>query len=191
MNVKLDLPDSAALEFMQRLLKRYEISNSRSLLQMDDTAYIKYESTFTSGKFPVVINRDHLLGETLCHSVRKTFVKSLISEVWKSRIKKAEESALTVFTNNLNKMLMTPPLSTTLPLSVSDTSSICGIDPGHSHGHKMVIIGSRNQELLHKRVLYYNKNPIEATNDLKKECIKFNVKVIAIGDGVGCLEVRL
>lgn len=194
MNVKLVVSDGAVDEITRKLLNKYQIKLPRSSLHANETAYNEYEAKFAGGsnsaRIPIVIDRDRLLGEIICHCVRKPILKSLISDVWKTSVRKAEESALGVFTKNLNKMLMTPPLSQTLPEAVSGQASLCGIDPGHSHGHKIVIIEGRSQKLLHRRVLYYNKNPDRATEELKQECVKYNVKLIAIGDGVGCFEAQ-
>ena len=183
------------------------------------TTTIKASSSSSSSSLSnisLLIDRDVLIGQVICESVRNHLIPSVTTEFWKNAIEKAEQQALVVFANNLNKILMIPPLSHIIPSSAtastfssSSSSSysapaavvvvspkkgypgvICGVDPGHSHGHKIVVMNLHTQELLARLVIYYNKNPEAAIDAFRKLCLEHKVTVVSIGDGVGSLEAQ-
>ncbi|XP_064596790.1 S1 RNA-binding domain-containing protein 1-like [Liolophura sinensis] len=97
--------------------------------------------------------------------------------------KNAEKASVEVFTSNLKRLLLQPPVR---------GKAICGLDPGFRNGCKMAII-SATGEILHTNVLYI----VGCRGDLNRECnkfkqalIKYRCNIIAIGNGTACRETE-
>lgn len=101
---------------------------------------------------------------------------------------KAEDEAIKVFTTNLSKLLLLPPIP---------GRTVCGIDPGIRTGSKLAVV-SETGKLLDYKVIYpqfddhKNQNPsanLQAKDALKNMLLKHNVGCVAIGNGTGSREI--
>lgn len=123
--------------------------------------------------------------------------------VWRAVLKDAEESALHVFCKNLRCLLLTPPLFSYFEIQCDQTRqsqtadfSVLGMDPGFSNGHKLAVVAPFGSSILATAKIFPRSNgrgrgegtdsrKMTALDELRKLCDNFNVKVVAIGDGVG------
>ncbi len=121
----------------------------------------------------------------LVTSVRKAYNSnlkpSLIREIWNELTDKAEKRATKVFTNNLRAILLKKPLK---------TKAVIGLDPGFRTGCKVAVVDKDGNYLAHDVI--YPVPPHNKINEAQGKLVKFidryNVDVIAIGDGTASYE---
>jgi uncharacterized protein len=98
--------------------------------------------------------------------------------------KRADETAITVFTENLRELLLASPLG---------EKRLLAIDPGFRTGCKTVVL-DRSGKLLHHTVLYAtagsNNQLYEAAVEVTTLIKKFQIEAIAIGNGTGSRETE-
>ena len=202
--------DSAVVALMHKILEKFQVHahSCRVHVSQNGTKYEEFVQSFCqTNRLAILINRDRLVGEACCEALRSHLIKSVTNELYKEAIKQAEEKALNVFAVNLRKILMVPPLvefyqipSLSSSLSSSSSSAsftegggggvvICGIDPGMKNGHKIAILDS-NQRLVETAVLKYSIDANSSVTRLTEMCLRYNVDICSIGDGVGCLEAQ-
>lgn len=94
-------------------------------------------------------------------------------------LKKAHKEAVEVFSKNLKRLLLTPPLRGKIVL---------GVDPGFKNGCKCAVVSSTGTEVLATDVFNLNSgNPLRKIKQLHDRH-KFNV--IGIGNGTACRETE-
>jgi len=98
--------------------------------------------------------------------------------------KRADVTAITVFTDNLRELLLASPLG---------EKRLLAIDPGFRTGCKTVVL-DRSGKLLHHTVLYAtagsNNQLYEAAVEVATLVKKFQIEAIAIGNGTGSRETE-
>ena len=98
--------------------------------------------------------------------------------------KRADETAITVFAENLRELLLASPLG---------EKRLLAIDPGFRTGCKTVVL-DRSGKLLHHTVLYAtagsNNQLYEAAVELTTLVKKFQIEAIAIGNGTASRETE-
>ena len=97
--------------------------------------------------------------------------------------KKADEEAIKVFADNLQKLLMAAPLG---------SKRMMAIDPGFRTGCKMVCLDAQGK-LLHFEAIFPNepqKRRMESAATIKHLVDKFKVEAIAIGNGTAGRETE-
>ncbi len=98
--------------------------------------------------------------------------------------KRADVTAITVFTDNLRELLLASPLG---------EKRLLAIDPGFRTGCKTVVL-DRSGKLLHHTVLYAtagsNNQLYEAAVEVTTLVKKFQIEAIAIGNGTGSRETE-
>jgi uncharacterized protein len=92
---------------------------------------------------------------------------------------RAEQHALMVFAANLRRLLLQPPLRGKVVL---------GIDPGYRSGCKLAVIDPTGKYLAGG--LIYLHQPDKARESLRQFCTRWNVEVIAIGNGTAGRETE-
>lgn len=224
---KITIQTNAIEQLTRRLHEKYRVpvqSNSNSNIMESKTldqvynAILKSNKNASDGKqgssnggaYIPHSTRNELLQHAISDAVKKTLIVSLSKEVHKETLKTADSSATTVFANNLQDLLLTPPLVSYAPNTSSNAASttVCAIDPGFGHGHKVVILstgvginsgknckGDENGSNIKSTFkLYTRKSDTEeiqkAAFELYNKCKQFNVKHIAIGDGVGTKQAQ-
>jgi uncharacterized protein len=97
--------------------------------------------------------------------------------------KRADETAIRVFADNLRQLLLAPPLG---------QKAVMAIDPGFRTGCKAVCL-DRQGKLLHAETLYpllSERAAREAGDRVRLLCDQFSVEAIAVGNGTGGRETE-
>ena len=114
-------------------------------------------------------------------SMKRLILPSVEREIRTELKEKAEESSIENFSNNLEKLLLTPPMK---------EKTVLGLDPAFRTGCKLAVL-DKTGKVLDISVIY----PTEPHNDFegsKKKVLelieKFNIDIIAIGNGTASRE---
>jgi uncharacterized protein len=96
---------------------------------------------------------------------------------------KADQTAIEVFAQNVQQLLMAPPLG---------QKAVLAIDPGFRTGCKVVCL-DRQGHLRHTDVIYPNQGPggaSKAGDTVTELCQRFQIEAIAIGNGTAGRETE-
>ncbi len=96
---------------------------------------------------------------------------------------KADQTAIEVFAQNVQQLLMAPPLG---------QKAMLAIDPGFRTGCKVVCL-DRQGQLRHTDVIYPNQGPggaSKAGDTVTELCQRFQIEAIAIGNGTAGRETE-
>lgn len=114
----------------------------------------------------------------------KRLIRPSVETLIHSRLKEqSDETAISLFADNLRELLMAPPLS---PVP------IMAIDPGFRTGCKLVVINPSGA-LLYHTVIYPNQPTQrldQASATVKSLIDRYNIGAIAIGSGTASRETR-
>ncbi len=116
-------------------------------------------------------------------SYKRLLLPSLTTEAMNIAKEKADEAAITVFTKNLEQLLLGAPLGET---------RILAIDPGFRTGCKVVCLNEQG-DLLHNTAIYPNapqNNTSEAAHTIEHLIKKYNIEAISIGNGTASRETE-
>lgn len=116
-------------------------------------------------------------------SYKRLIVPSIETEVRQSMKEMADDESIGVFKSNLKPYLMQPPIKET---------AIIGLDPGFRTGCKVAVI-SEYGDFLDSAVIYVTdaRKQIQRADETLKDFIdKYNVKLIAIGNGTASRETE-
>ncbi len=108
---------------------------------------------------------------------------SMETEIRLESKKRADEEAIRVFAENLQELLMASPLG---------QKRILALDPGFRTGCKLVCLDSQGK-LLHHSAIYPHSGDRQKENagdEMKSLCRKFDIEVIAIGNGTAGRETE-
>ncbi|RKO61165.1 Transcriptional accessory protein [Caldibacillus debilis GB1] len=123
------------------------------------------------------------LEEALEDGYRRLIQPSVEREVRNELTEKAEEQAIHVFSENLRKLLLQPPLKGKIVL---------GVDPAYRTGCKLAVVDETGK-LLHVDVIYPHP-PAEKREEAKSKVLlllkKYRVDIIAIGNGTASRETE-
>ena len=128
---------------------------------------------------------NELLLECIADSMKRLIYPSIEREIRSDLTKKAEEDSVVIFSENLKQLLMQSPLK---------NKKVLGIDPAFRTGCKMAIVDEYGN-FIDKMVIYPHK-PVSADKQekSKKDLIKFinkyNINLIAIGNGTASRETE-
>jgi uncharacterized protein len=114
---------------------------------------------------------------------KRLLSRSMETETRLHAKEKAETEAIKVFANNLRQLLLAPPLG---------AKSVMGIDPGFRTGCKLVCL-DRQGKLLHYDTVYPHmseKKALAEIEKIKSLCEKFEIEVIAVGNGTAGRETE-
>lgn len=95
---------------------------------------------------------------------------------------KADEEAITVFSENLKQLLLSAPLG---------SKRVLAIDPGYRTGCKVVCLNEKG-DLLHNDLIFVHESNKKYDSEYKiKELVaKYSIEVFAIGDGTAGRETE-
>ncbi len=116
-------------------------------------------------------------------SYKRLLLPSLTTEAMNIAKEKADEAAITVFTKNLEQLLLGAPLGET---------RILAIDPGFRTGCKVVCLNKQG-DLLYNTAIYPNapqNNTSEAAHTIEHLIKKYNIEAISIGNGTASRETE-
>lgn len=133
----------------------------------------------------ILKNNSKYLIETIEDSYKRLIAPSIEREIRNYLTEKSEEGAIKVFGENLKQLLMQAPIKDKVVLA---------IDPGFRTGCKIAVIDGIGK-VLETGVIYPTTNSkpkIEEAKKLLTEHIKrYNVEIIAIGNGTASRESEL
>ncbi len=144
-----------------------------------------------------------VIGEENYQSITAKYVEDAIADAYKRLIKpsierevraelkdKAEEQAIHVFSENLKKYLLTPPMK---------GKNVLGVDPAFRTGCKLAVVDSTGK-FLDKGVMYpHQKNKdekvpperyLEAQKKFVELLLKYECEVVAMGNGTASRETE-
>lgn len=124
-----------------------------------------------------------LIEKAVKDGYKRLIVPSIETEVRQSMKEMADDESIGVFKSNLKPYLMQPPIKET---------AIIGLDPGFRTGCKVAVI-SEYGDFLDSAVIYVTdarKQIQRADETLKNFIDKYNVKLIAIGNGTASRETE-
>jgi len=124
--------------------------------------------------------------EIIKDSLDRLAYPSIKNEVRNIYTEKAEEEAINIFSENLEKLLLQPPLS---------KKTLMGLDPGYRTGCKMVVINKDGfyevNDVLFLVEGVHNPKQLEIAKKKILDYIKkYDVDIIAIGNGTASRETE-
>lgn len=124
--------------------------------------------------------------EIIRDSLDRLAYPSIKNEVRNIYTEKAEEEAINIFSENLEKLLLQPPLT---------KKTLMGLDPGYRTGCKLVIINKdgfyETNDVLYLVEEMHNQRQLdEAKKKILNYIQKYDVDIIAIGNGTASRETE-
>ncbi len=131
-------------------------------------------------------NLTEFFKEAIKDSLDRLAYPSIKNEVRNIYTEKAEEEAINIFSENLEKLLLQPPLS---------KKTLMGLDPGYRTGCKMVIINKdgfyeTNDVLFLVDGVHNERQLAAAKKKILDYIAKYDVDIIAIGNGTASRETE-
>ena len=122
-----------------------------------------------------------LVNEAIKDAYKRLILPSVQREVRSELTQKAEDSAILNFSQNLENLLLTPPIKGKMVL---------GLDPAFRTGCKLAVLNEVGKVLLIEKI--YPHEPINKYEEAKTKTIdiinKYNIAVVAIGNGTASRE---
>jgi len=124
-----------------------------------------------------------LLIETIADSYKRLIAPSIERETRNMLTERAEAEAVKIFAKNTEKLLMSPPVK---------GAKVISLDPGYRTGCKVAALDETGKLLAYTTVYPTEpKNDVAGTEaELKKLIDKFDIKIIAIGNGTASRETE-
>ncbi len=119
----------------------------------------------------------------LADAYKRLLFPSLSNELLKNAKEKADDGAISVFSKNLNQLLLGAPLG---------EKRILAIDPGFKSGCKVVCLNAQG-DLVHNENIYPHPPQNKSTEAIKKIsslCDAYKIEAIAIGNGTASRETE-
>ena len=131
-------------------------------------------------------NLTEFFKEVIKDSLDRLAYPSIKNEVRNIYTEKAEEEAINIFSENLGKLLLQPPLA---------KKTLMGLDPGYRTGCKMVIINKdgfyeTNDVLFLVDGVHNERQLATAKKKILDYIAKYDVDIIAIGNGTASRETE-
>ena len=127
---------------------------------------------------------DDILKETIADSYKRLIAPSIEREIRSDLTEKAEDGAIKVFSQNLYQLLMQPPIT---------GHTVLGWDPAFRTGCKLAVVDSTGKVL--DTVVIFPTKPQskveESKRILKKLIEKYNISIIAVGNGTASRESEI
>ena len=122
-----------------------------------------------------------LLKEVIADSYKRLIAPSLEREIRNDLTEKAEESAMSVFRENLKQLLLQPPIK---------GKTVLALDPAYRTGCKIAVIDETGKPL--ETTVVYPTPPQNKTAEAEKKLTalikKYDVDLISIGNGTASRE---
>jgi len=134
-----------------------------------------------------ITNTESVFTDNLIHTIRDSYTRliapSITREMRSELSDKADEHAINIFAENLKNLLLQPPLYGKI---------IMGIDPGFRSGSKVAIIDQTGKYLEGKTIYPHppQNKYMEAKSIIRSFISKYNVDIIAIGNGTASRETE-
>ena len=141
----------------------------------------RLEENIRRFKIPRHARNAELLFDAYKDGMKRLLYPAIEREIFAEIKVKSEAQAIRVFGENLSQLLMTPP---------TPKKAILGVDPGFKSGCKLAVIDYRGKYLAND-VIY----PVPPRNAMSEArtivqglCQKFEIEVVAIGNGTASRE---
>lgn len=148
-------------------------------IDFDNDKIIEYlENKIIKNKDSFVVD---IVKDSIKDALKRLIIPSIEREIRGEITEKSEKIAIKTFGKNLENLLLTRPIKGRVVL---------GFDPAFRTGCKLAVIDEQGN-LLEVRVIYPNepKNDIVGSTETLRELIaKYNIKLIAIGNGTASRE---
>jgi len=123
----------------------------------------------------------NLVMDSIVDSYKRLMFPSIEREIRTELTDMASEKSIEVFMDNLEHLLLTPPMKDKMVL---------GLDPAYRTGCKLAVVDNTGK-FIHKSVIYPHE-PRNEYEESKKKVIdiinKYNIDIIAIGNGTASRE---
>ena len=117
-------------------------------------------------------------------SYKRLIAPSLATEIRNLATESAEDSSISVFSKNLNGLLMQPPVKGKV---------VMGVDPGYRTGCKIAVVDGTGK-VLDTGVVYMtlpSHDAEKAKSILKNMILRYNVDIVSIGNGTASKESEI
>ncbi|MGV8058062.1 MAG: Tex family protein [Smithellaceae bacterium] len=116
-------------------------------------------------------------------SYKRLLSLSMETEIRLATKKRADETAIKVFADNLRQLLLAPPLG---------QKAVLAIDPGFRTGCKTVCLDQQGKLLQHEAIfpLLSEKAREAAARTVRNFCSAYNIEAIAVGNGTAGRETE-
>ncbi|MBQ9538266.1 MAG: RNA-binding transcriptional accessory protein [Treponema sp.] len=124
--------------------------------------------------------KNKFLKDAIEDGVIRLLSPAVVREIRSDEADEADEHGIGVFSENLKNLLMTQPIK---------GSRVLGVDPGIRTGTKCAALDETGKYLgyfLIKQVA----DPIDAYNKLNEAIDKYDIQIVAVGNGTGSQEVQ-
>ena len=158
--------------------EREDVLNLSMRHSEEDALHI-LSSLMVSGK-----NEDAAwVAEATRQSYKRLLSRSMETEARMLSKQRADQEAISVFTDNLRELLLSPPLG---------SRRVMGIDPGFRTGCKVVCLDNQGKLLQHTTIYpgLGEKKDREAGETLRKLTLKHQVEAVAVGNGTAGRETE-
>ena len=126
-----------------------------------------------------VIN-NHYHKDAIEDGVVRLLSPAVVREIRSDEADEADEHGIGIFSENLKNLLMTQPIK---------GSRVLGVDPGYRNGTKCVALDETGKYLGFFKI-YQEINPKEAYDLINDAIDKYDIQVVAVGNGTGSHEVQ-
>ncbi|RKS53336.1 uncharacterized protein BC962_1586 [Gillisia mitskevichiae] len=150
---------------------KLEVDKNEALRQIDNVLHIKNSS---AAKY---------INEAIEDSYKRLLKPAFSNEALSEAKNRADEDAIQVFAENLEQLLLAPPLG---------NKRILALDPGFKSGCKLVCL-DENGMLLHNETIFPHPPQKEMTLAIKKIrslVNAYNIEAISIGNGTASRETE-
>ncbi|ACB84205.1 Tex family protein [Natranaerobius thermophilus] len=124
-----------------------------------------------------------LVFEAVKDACKRLIIPSIQRELRTSKTEQAEEHAIKIFSQNLERLLMQPPIK---------GKNVMGIDPAYKSGCKIAVVDYKGD--MQEVDVIYPTPPFNKTEQAAKKVIsllnKYQVEIIAIGNGTASRETE-
>ena len=126
-----------------------------------------------------VIN-NHYHKDAIEDGVVRLLSPAVVREIRSDEADEADEHGIGIFSENLKNLLMTQPIK---------GSRVLGVDPGYRNGTKCAALDETGKYLGFFKI-YQEINPKEAYDLINDAIDKYDIQVVAVGNGTGSHEVQ-
>ncbi|MDD5788951.1 MAG: Tex family protein [Spirochaetia bacterium] len=105
---------------------------------------------------------------------------AVVREIRSNETDEADNHGIELFSENLKNLLMTQPIK---------GSRVLGVDPGYRNGTKCAALDETGKFLGFFKI-FQEQNPQDAYNQINDAIDKYDIQVIAVGNGTGSQEVQ-
>jgi protein Tex len=145
----------------------------------EDEALGILESLFVKGCTPASLE----VKTAVRDGFKRLLAPSIETEIRKETKKRADDESIKVFADNLRQLLLASPLG---------RKNVMAVDPGYRTGCKVCCLDSQGKLLVNDTIFPHQSEKLaeQSKNTVMDLCKRFNVEVIAVGNGTAGRETE-